>query len=149
NDRVYFILFSLKPKDDKGKYTYEYEYAKRQDKGDGPKIFLPVSKRSGRKGQITSYIPFDYEIFEKWLTELIGEITEKGNFVPIFLDDRMKSFINLATKEIGESEFELVAPEGSKKTRTCRTTNPNGGSNCPYEPICSMFEIHGVKLKKG
>jgi len=145
NDRVYFILFSLKPKDDKGKYTYEYEYAKRQENGDGPKIFLPVGKR----GKITSYIPFDYEIFEKWLMELIGEITEKGNFVPIFLDDRMKSFINLATKEIDESEFQLVAPEGSKKTRTCRTANPNGGSNCPYEPICSMFEIHGAKLKKG
>lgn len=144
-DRVYFILFSLKPKKDNGKYSYEYQYAKRQKEEDTPKIFLPVGKR----GTITSYTPFDYEIFEKWLMELIGEITEKGNFVPIFLDDRMKSFINLAMGEVEESEIELVAPEGSKKTRTCRTANPKGGSNCPYEPICSMFEIHGVKLKKG
>ncbi|QAV33332.1 UvrD-like helicase C-terminal domain-containing protein [Fervidobacterium changbaicum] len=142
DDRVYFILFSLKPKEDKGKYTYEYEYAKRQHDGENAKIFLPAGKR----GRISSYIPFDYQMFEKWLMKLIGEISDEGRFVPVFLDSEMKSFVKLAMKEVKSKEIELAAPDGSKKTRNCRTYN---SGNCPYEPICSMYEMYGVKLKKG
>jgi len=142
-DRVYFILFSLKP-DGKGKYTYEYEYAKRQNDGDSPKIFLPIGKR----GKISGYTTFDYEIFENWLMELISMITEEGSFTPVFLESDMKSFVKLAMQLVNEKGQELIAPNGSKETRNCRSaTNP--AYNCPYEPICSMFEIYGVKLKKG
>lgn len=142
-DRVYFILFSLKP-DGKGKYTYEYEYAKRQNDGDLPKIFLPIGKR----GTISGYTTFDYEIFENWLMELISMITEEGSFTPVFLESDMKSFVKLAMRLVNEEGQELIVPKGSKETRNCRSaTNP--AYNCPYEPICSMFEIYGVKLKKG
>ncbi|MDM7321453.1 MAG: hypothetical protein P3W91_007015, partial [Fervidobacterium sp.] len=141
-DRVYFILFSLKP-DDKGKYTYGYEYAKRQNDNDSPKIFLPIGKR----GKISGYTTFDYQVFENWLMELISMITEKGSFIPVFLESDMKSFVKLAMRLVNEKGMELIAPNGSKETRNCRSAS-NRAYNCPYEPICSMFEIHGVKLKK-
>jgi len=141
-DRVYFILFSLKP-DDKGKYTYGYEYAKRQNDNDSSKIFLPIGKR----GKISGYTTFDYQVFENWLMELISMITEKGSFIPVFLESDMKSFVKLAMQLVNEKGMELIAPNGSKETRNCRSAS-NRAYNCPYEPICSMFEIHGVKLKK-
>lgn len=143
SDRVYFILFSLKP-DDKGKYTYEYEYAKRQNDNDLPKIFLPI----GKKGKISGYITFGYQVFENWLMELISMITEEGRFTPVFLESDMKSFVKLAMRLVNEKGQELIVPKGSKETRNCRSAISRA-YNCPYEPICSMFEIYGVKLKKG
>ncbi|MFN4201410.1 MAG: hypothetical protein ACK4FU_09125, partial [Fervidobacterium gondwanense] len=74
-------------------------------------------------------------------------ITEKGSFIPVFLESDMKSFVKLAMRLVNEKGMELIAPNGSKEPRNCRSAS-NRAYNCPYEPICSMFEIHGVKLKK-
>lgn len=132
---VYFVLFSLRF--DQKEEKYSYEYAKRQNNGEA-KIFLP----GGKRGRISKYYQFDYQIFEDWLMNLIEGITEEGKFVPVFLSDEMNSFINSITAD-GE-EIELVAPEGSKHTRKCR----GFGQECSYEPICAMFEVYNVRLKK-
>jgi len=54
-DRVYFILFSLKP-NDKGKYTYGYEYAKRQNDNDSPKYSYQLVREEQYLGILLSII---------------------------------------------------------------------------------------------
>jgi len=75
-------------------------------------------------------------------------ITEKGSFIPVFLESDMKSFVKLAMRLVNEKGDGTNRSKRFKGTRNCRSAS-NRAYNCPYEPICSMFEIYGVKLKKG
>ncbi|ODN29937.1 PD-(D/E)XK nuclease family protein [Fervidobacterium thailandense] len=136
----YLIFLSTKPADD-GKYAYEYVKSEVEEFKNY--VFKVKPKRSRAvKNADRKFVPVNE--FEKWLERLLDEISQGGEFVPVFLDERSRSFITEISADLQDG-YELDVPGGSKQTQKCREYM----RNCPYEPLCSTFEIYGIKLPKG
>jgi hypothetical protein len=141
NSDAYFALLSLKCEEETRGKSYKFIYAKRQKEH----ILIPAGKKGKKRRptRIALYRQFQYSDFENWLINLIEAITKNGKFVPVFLNDRMNSFVSSIA--LDDESIALSVPSGSLETRSCRGYQ----YPCPYEPICSMFEIYNVKLKRG
>lgn len=91
-------------------------------------------------GNKTSYFEVSYELFTKWLENVIEKISS-GNFVPIVVEDEeeeLKTFLNYI-KDLTSYEIK------TSKEKTCI----NYKFSCDFSDICQNFEIYSnVKLKK-
>ncbi|MEN3041866.1 MAG: PD-(D/E)XK nuclease family protein, partial [Fervidobacterium sp.] len=137
---VDFYLILLATKLSNG--SYKYSYVKKQI-NESQYLVFKVKTEGEEKN---NFIVVEAKEFIDWLTELLNEISLNGDFTPVFIDPTSKSFINKISNTENQ-EFDV--PKGSKQTRKCRGYGNLGPMNCPYEPVCSMFEVYGVKLVKG
>lgn len=120
-------------KDDKNFYTFNIKRKKSSSE----------SKSKSKKQNVDSVLQISSKEFKEWLKELLVRVNEIGDFSPVFIDSTPRSFAAKVQRKLKEDE-ELDIAKGSLETRKCRSKiNLN---NCPYEPLCSMYEIYGVKL---
>ncbi|MFN3328506.1 MAG: PD-(D/E)XK nuclease family protein, partial [Fervidobacterium pennivorans] len=146
---VYLIFLSTKRlKKDDNSYKYIYIKSERVKSEDKKSInigyLLPKKNGNNRKktsNRDTLYIS-DKE-FEEWLMKLINNISKVGDFTPVFIDSNPKSFA-ATLKNILPEDLELDIAKGSLETRKCRSKIKN--NSCPYEQLCSIFEIYGLRL---
>ncbi|MCX7654429.1 MAG: PD-(D/E)XK nuclease family protein [Fervidobacterium sp.] len=137
---VDFYLILLATKLSNGGYKYSYV---KKEISESQYLVFKVKTEGEEKN---NFIVIETKEFIDWLTELLNEISLNGDFTPVFIDPTSKSFINkISTTE--NQEFDV--PKGSKQTRKCRGYGKLGPMNCPYEPVCSVFEVYGIKLVKG
>ncbi|MGC8820390.1 MAG: 3'-5' exonuclease [Fervidobacterium sp.] len=124
--------------------SYDYSYSKRQIENNEHFYVVPAKQKLGQG--INMYVKFPVKHYIDWLSALLNEISHEGSFVPVFIDNNSKSFVSLMIKNIPD-DIELQIPEGSKKVKICRNKNQNQ-DKCPYEQLCALYEIYGVKLLK-
>ncbi|HOJ94427.1 MAG TPA: hypothetical protein PK390_04245, partial [Fervidobacterium nodosum] len=70
----------------------------------------------------------------------------KGIFTPVFLMDQSRTFFSILSEKgnIDKSKIKRDMSKTLFENRKCRGYN----NVCPYEPLCSAYEIYGVKLLK-
>lgn len=136
-----FLVF-LATKGREGRYGYTYlKRIKRP--GFSDTLAIPA-KEAGKRG-ITGHVYVDADLFRNWLKDILDSVAQRGDFTPIFVEDEPRNFHAHIGPHLPE-DFELQIPEGSKRVGQCRSKARNGPEGCPYERVCSFFEIYGAKL---
>uniref|UniRef100_A0A7C4W2K1 PD-(D/E)XK nuclease family protein n=1 Tax=Fervidobacterium thailandense TaxID=1008305 RepID=A0A7C4W2K1_9BACT len=133
----YYLIF-LATKPSNGRYAYEYV---KSEIGELKSYVFKVKRKREKAGKNAERKFVPIAEFENWLIKVLENISQKGDFVPIFLDYRSRSFISEISADLQDG-YEIDVPAGSKRTQKCRKYM----GRCSYEPLCSMFETYGIKL---
>lgn len=147
---VYLIFLSTKRLKEDNSYKYTYIKSERIEGENFGKskvrYLLPIkainSSNEKKDNNKDNMYVYDKD-FEDWLVKLIERITKTGDFTPVFIDPNPKSFAAILQKSLPEN-LQLDIAKGSFETKKCRSKINN--ASCPYEQLCSIFEIYGVKL---
>ncbi len=128
--QVFLTFFKI------GQEKIEYRYIKKENQEE-PVYIIEILEPN---------ISFTLNDFEKWLISTMDDIALKGIFTPVFLMDQSRTFFSILSEK-GNIDKSKIKGDMSKmlfENRKCRGYN----NICPYESLCSAYEIYGVKLLK-